>query len=185
MACWSFWGCVRWKSLNKNDRDQVLWARETEYPTQTLVFTDTAGRPTLLRSLLLRSSVRETGSSQCCLELHHGTVWGWIFRTTFQQLSAQRRELKQWRQRRPRKRRCQNEFASHQTLSRLCGTAQFAKSRRFFLELNSSGLYPGIRKERKIRRRMFTSCLKRRIMKFHVVVVLWTTKKCTKSAMHV
>ena len=27
---------------------------------------------------------------------------------------------------------------------------------------------------------MFTSCIKRRIMKFHVVVVLWTTKKCTK-----
>ena len=31
----------------------------------------------------LRSSVWETGSSQYCLELHHGTVWGWIFRTTF------------------------------------------------------------------------------------------------------
>ena len=27
------------KSLNKNDWDQVLWARETEHPTQTLVFT--------------------------------------------------------------------------------------------------------------------------------------------------
>ena len=24
---------------------------------------------------------------------------------------------------------------------------------------------------------MFTSCIKRRIMRFHVVVVLWTTKK--------
>ena len=51
----------------------------------------------------LRSSVWETGSSQYCLELHHGTVWGWIFRTTFWQLSAQRRELKQWWQRRQRK----------------------------------------------------------------------------------
>ena len=27
---------------------------------------------------------------------------------------------------------------------------------------------------------MFTSCIKRRIMRFHVVVVLWKTKKCTK-----
>ena len=32
------------KSINNNDRDQVLWARETEHPTQTLVFTKTAGR---------------------------------------------------------------------------------------------------------------------------------------------
>ena len=31
------------KSFNKNHRDQVLWARETEHPTQTLVFTKTAG----------------------------------------------------------------------------------------------------------------------------------------------
>ena len=79
----------------------------------------------------LRSSVWETGSSQCCLELHHGTVWGWIFRTTFQQLSAYDRELKWRRRRRQRKRRCQNEFASHQTLSCLRGPAQFAKLRRF------------------------------------------------------
>ena len=48
MACWSLWGCVRRKSLDRNDRDQVLWASETEHPTQTLVFTNTAGRPTWL-----------------------------------------------------------------------------------------------------------------------------------------
>ena len=35
------------KSLDKNDRDQDLWARKTEHPAQTaqtLVFTKTAGR---------------------------------------------------------------------------------------------------------------------------------------------
>ena len=36
------------KSFNKNDRDQVLWARETEHPTKTLVFTNTAGRNNLV-----------------------------------------------------------------------------------------------------------------------------------------
>ena len=36
-----------------------------------------------------------------------------------------------------------NEFASFQTLSRLSGSAQIVKGRRFFLELNSSGFYSG------------------------------------------
>ena len=33
---------------------------------------------------------------------------------------------------------------------------------------------------RKIRRRMSTSSIKRQIRRFHVVVVQWTSKKCTK-----
>ena len=36
-----------WKSFNRNDRDQVLWARETEHASQTVVFTKTAGRHNL------------------------------------------------------------------------------------------------------------------------------------------
>ena len=36
------------KSWNKNDRHQVLWARETDHPTQTFVFTKTAGRHNLV-----------------------------------------------------------------------------------------------------------------------------------------
>ena len=40
-----------WKSFNKNDRDQVLWARETEHATQTLVFTKTTGRHNLVEVL--------------------------------------------------------------------------------------------------------------------------------------
>ena len=35
------------KSFNKKDRDQVLWARETEHPTKPL-FTNTAGRNNLV-----------------------------------------------------------------------------------------------------------------------------------------
>ena len=40
------------KSLNKNDWDQVLWARVTEHPTQNLVFTKPLDTTTWLRSLL-------------------------------------------------------------------------------------------------------------------------------------
>ena len=36
------------------------------------------------------------------------------------------------------------------------------------------------KKRREIRRRMSTSCTKRQIGRFHVVVVEWTSKKCTK-----
>ena len=34
--------------------DQVLWARETEHSTQTLVFTKTAGRHNVVESLLCK-----------------------------------------------------------------------------------------------------------------------------------
>ena len=37
-----------------------------------------------------------------------------------------------------------------------------------------------VQESSEIRRRMFTSSIKRRISRFHVVVVQWTTKKCTR-----
>ena len=43
-----------------------------------------------------------------------------------------------------------------------------------------SGLFLGSKRERKIRRRVFTSFIKRSIRRFHVVVVQWTSKKFTK-----
>ena len=43
-----------------------------------------------------------------------------------------------------------NEFASFQTLSRLVEPAQFVKCGRFFLELNSEGLYPCSKRESRI-----------------------------------
>ena len=42
------------------------------------------------------------------------------------------------------------------------------------------GFYSGSKRGRKIRRRMSTSSIKRQIRRFHVVVVQWTSKKCTK-----
>ena len=48
------------------------------------------------------------------------------------------------------------------------------------------GLYPGSKRERKIHRRMFTSCIKSRIRWFYVVVVQWTSKlDVLKNVMHV
>ena len=43
------------------------------------------------------------------------------------------------------------------------------------------GFYLGSMRGRKIRRGMFTPSIKRQIRRFHVVVVQWTSKKCTKS----
>ena len=43
------------------------------------------------------------------------------------------------------------------------------------------GFYSGSKRGRKIRRRMSTSSMKRQIRRFHVVVVQWTSKKCTKT----
>ena len=65
-------------------------------------------------------------------------------------------------------------------------TAQFVKCRRcrLLLELNCWGIYAASKsRERKIHGpRMFTraSSIKLGIRKFHVVVVQWTSKKCTK-----
>ena len=42
---------------NHNDRDQVLWARETEHPNQTLVLTKTAGRQAGWGHCYLRPSI--------------------------------------------------------------------------------------------------------------------------------
>ena len=40
--------------------------------------------------------------------------------------------------------------------------------------------FSGSKRRRKIHRRMFTSSIKRQIRRFHVVVVQWTSKKCTR-----
>ena len=48
--------CFGQKSFNNKDRDQVLWAHETEHPTQALTFTKTAGRQPGWGHCYLRSS---------------------------------------------------------------------------------------------------------------------------------
>ena len=47
-------------------------------------------------------------------------------------------------------------------------------------ELNSLGFYSGSKRGRKLGRPMSTSSIKRQIRRFQVVVVHWTSKKCTK-----
>ena len=64
--------------------------------------------------------------------------------------------------------------------TRLLSNLIASKCRRLFLELNSQGFYSSSKRGRKIRRRMSTSSIKRQIRRFHVVVVQWTSKKCTK-----
>ena len=49
-----------------------------------------------------------------------------------------------------------------------------------FPEVEFLRVYPCSNREREICRRMSTSSIKRRIGRFHVVVVQWTSKKCTK-----
>ena len=94
--------------------------------------------------------------------------------------SQDSRDLKQGPRRRQWKRGQKNEFAFFQTWSRLFGPAQYLTGRRLFLALNSYGFYSGSKRWRKIRRLMSTSSIKRQIRRFHVVVVQWTSKKCTK-----
>ena len=65
-----------------------------------------------------------------------------------------------------------NKFASFQTLWRLFGATQFVKCRRLFLSLNSEGLYPCSNREEKNCRSMSTSSIKRRIGRFHAVVLV-------------
>ena len=44
---------MRWSYSKIQNQDQVLWARETEHPTQTLVFTKTAGRHNLVKVIVI------------------------------------------------------------------------------------------------------------------------------------
>ena len=44
---------MRWSYSKIQNQDQVFWARETEQPTQTLVFTKTAGRHNLVKVIVI------------------------------------------------------------------------------------------------------------------------------------
>ena len=60
---------VMWKrkSLNKNGRDQVLWACETEHPQQTHVFTKPLVSQTWFRSLLSKAFLWKHSIDKLCL----------------------------------------------------------------------------------------------------------------------
>ena len=65
-------------------------------------------------------------------------------------------------------------YRAHLNLLNLSNVGEFSRSGIL------QGLYPGSKRERKIRRQMLTSSVKRRIGRFDIVVVQWTWKKCTK-----
>ena len=85
------------------------------------------------------------------------------------------------KQPRYRKRRQKDDFPSFKTLSRLFGLVQFVKWRRFF----SPGL-EFLRTLSSFKKRRENSSIyvhvhrERQILRFRVVVVKWTSKKCTK-----
>ena len=91
------------------------------------------------------------------------------------------RELKQQRRRRLRKRQLRSVFALLKTLSRLFHLVLFIRCRRIFLKLNSKRLYRSSKKEEESRCLVFTSSTKRKIRKFHVVVVQRRQRKVQKT----
>ena len=82
------------------------------------------------------------------------------------------RELKILRERRPRKRRLESEFAFFQSLSRLLQLINFVKCGRTLFEPNSLKPYSNSERGRKFSRSLFTSPIKREIRHFPVVVLL-------------
>ena len=90
-------------------------------------------------------------------------------------------ELKILRERRPRKRRLESEFAFFQSLSRLLQLINFVKCGRTLFEPNSLKPYLNSERGRKFSRRLFTSPIKREIRHFPVVVLLWRQRNVQKS----
>ena len=74
------------------------------------------------------------------------------------------------RRRRQRNRHFEKAFAFFQTLSRLFQSAENIKCRRISLKVISWGPNSRLDRESTIRRRLFTSSIKRKIRHFHVVV---------------
>ena len=91
------------------------------------------------------------------------------------------RELKILRERRPRKRRLESEFAFFQSLSRLLQLINFVKCKRTLFEPNSLEPYSNSERGRKFSCRLFTSPIKREIRHFPVVVLLWLQRNVQKS----
>ena len=90
------------------------------------------------------------------------------------------KELKQQQRRRLQKCHSKSEVALLQILSRLFNLVQFIKCWQFFVELNSKRLYWSSGKEKESCGLAFTSSTKRDYRHFHVIVLQWRKKKCTK-----
>ena len=64
------------------------------------------------------------------------------------------------------KRHLKSDFAFFETSARLSQLGHFVQCRQTFLELNSKEEYSSLKREREIRRRMFTLSIKREIRQF-------------------
>ena len=96
------------------------------------------------------------------------------------------RDLKIRGWRRQQKRRWKSEFTLFQSSSRLLQVTNFVKCRLTLLTLNPYKDHIQVQKERgNFVVARVTSCLKREIRHFHVVVVQWRQRNVQKSVMHV
>ena len=100
--------------------------------------------------------------------LHGSTLEAHVYS---QLLPSNIREFKIPLRRRPRKRLLKSKFAFFISLSRLVQFAYFVKCKRTLTEPNSKQPYSSSDKERKFRRRLFTSPVKRDIRHFNVIVM--------------
>ena len=66
---------------------------------------------------------------------------------------------------------------------RLFQVAHFVKCKRTLLELKSKEQYSSSKREKDIRRRLFTFLMKREIEQVHVVIVQWRQKSLPKSVL--
>ena len=91
------------------------------------------------------------------------------------------RDLKIRGRRRQGKSLWKSEFAFFQSSLRILQVTNFVKCRWTLLKLNSWEPYPSPEIERKFRRRLCTSSVKREIRHFHVTVVQWRQRNVQKS----
>ena len=89
------------------------------------------------------------------------------------------KDLKQGRRRRQWKRRQKKWIFVLSNLIASIMTRSIYQKQATFPGFEFLRIYSGSKRGRKIRRRMFTPTVKRHIGRFHVVVVQWTSKKCT------
>ena len=87
--------------------------------------------------------------------------------------------------RRRQERRLKSEFAFFQSLYRLFLPTYFVNCRRTLMKLNFKGPNSSSEREKKFRRCLFTSSIKREMRHFHVVIVQKRERNVQNSVMHV
>ena len=78
-----------------------------------------------------------------------------------------------------------SDFAFFQLYTDYSNFIYFVKCKRPLFQQNSYQPYSSSERERKFRRRLFRSSIKREIRNFHVVVVQWRKRNVQKSVTHI